>query len=55
MYRLYRVEKHGEHNDVVDAFGNFVSSADTISEANADIARMLGKEDYAAGRKRDSS
>ena len=55
MNRDYRIEKQGEHYNVVDASGKFVSSADTLSEAYANIAKMLGKEDYVTGRKRNSS
>jgi len=55
MNCTYRIEKQGEHYNVVDAFGKFVCSADTLSEARADIDKMLGKEDYVTGRKRNSS
>ena len=55
MYQDYKIEKYGEHFCVVDASGNFISSADTFSEACSDIQSMLGKENKDAGRLRGSS
>lgn len=55
MYQDYKIEKHGEHYQVTDASGQFVCSADTMAEANSDIAEMLGKENKHAGRIRNSS
>lgn len=40
----YYIRNHGGHVEVTDSYGHFVFSADTVAEANQELADMECEE-----------